>query len=697
MPNLNDVKMKPKLIALFLFVGIIPLLVVGWWSSQQSSDALMHSAFNELEGIRAVKKYQIEEFFNERMDAIEILSKSADVHLMFKELLQYHSDSKVRADGPYDTSTAKYARIWKDKSGDIGNYMDKYGYYDVFIICAKHGHVMYTAAKEADIGTNLRHGPYQNSGLAKLWRRVVDTQKSSFQDFAPYAPSNNEPASFIGHPVKDSNDNVIAVVALQLSLEAINSIMQQREGMGKTGETYLVGQDKLMRSDSFLDSQGHSVKASFAGSVSNNGVDTRASQEALAGKDGAEIVVDYNGNPVLSAYTPIHIEDITWALIAEIDEAEVKIPVTNLIRSIFMVASVAAVCIALFAMLIAGKIAKPLRKGVDFAKMISSGDLTNHLDISQKDEVGILANALNEMNANLRTMFQDISFGVQTLSSSSTELSVISNQMFANSEQTTGKASGVAAAAEEMSVNMDSVAAASEETSVNVSMVAAAAEEMSTTITQIASHTEKTKSITETAVVQSQNASDRINELGVAAQEIGKVTEAITEISDQTNLLALNATIEAARAGEAGKGFAVVANEIKELAKQTSEATSEIKEKIVRIQDASRSSVTEITQITGVISEVSEMVSVVAVTVEEQANATQEIADNVSQASQGIQDVNENVAQASSVTREVAGDIAEVGQASGEINDSSSQVNVSADELSELAEKLTGIVKQFQV
>ncbi|MCK5069312.1 MAG: methyl-accepting chemotaxis protein, partial [Desulfocapsa sp.] len=336
--------------------------------------------------------------------------------------------------------------------------------------------------KEADLGTNLRHGPYQSSGLANLWRRVVDTQQGTFQDFAPYAPSNNEPAAFIGAPITNKDGKTIAVLALQLSLQAINDIMQQRDGMGETGETYLVGPDKLMRSDSFLDPQGHSVKASFAGTVTNNGINTLSSNEALAGKKGAEIVIDYNDNPVLSAYAPVTIGGTTWALLAEIDEAEVKRPVSRLIRSIIMVAIVVLIFIAIFALLIAGKISKPLSQGVDFAKTISSGDLTQHLDINQKDQIGILANALNEMNDNLREMFQNISTGVKTLSATSTELSAVSSQMSANSEQTTDKANGVAAAAEEMSVNMDSVAAASEETSVNVNMVAAAAEEMSATI-----------------------------------------------------------------------------------------------------------------------------------------------------------------------------------------------------------------------
>lgn len=697
MLNIDNLKMKPKLITFFLLAGMIPLIVVAWWSIQKADDALMQTACHQLEAVRGIKEHQVENLFDKTIEATHILSKSADTHGILDKLIQYSLDINTQADSPFDVSTTKYQKIWKGDSGDLGNYVKEYGYYDVFIISAKHGHVMYTAAKEADLGTNLDRGPYKDSGLAKLWRRVVSTQKGAIEDFAPYAPSNDEPASFVGSPIFDDNGNVEAVVALQISLEAIDDIMQQRSGMGETGETYLVGQDKRMRSNSFLDPQGRSVKASFAGSVAENGVDTEASREALAGKTGVGRVVDYNGNLVFSAYAPVHLGNTSWALLAEIDEAEVDIPIKNLTRSIFMVAIVALGCIVLFSLLVAGKIAKPLSMGVDFAQIISSGNLTTKLDIQQQDEIGILANALNEMNDKLRTMFQDISSGVGTLSSASTELSAISTQMSANAEQTTGKANTVATAAEEMSVNMDSVAAASEQTSVNVNMVAAAAEEMSTTISEIASNTDKTSTITKTAVTQSQNASNQINDLGLAAQEIGKVTETITEISEQTNLLALNATIEAARAGEAGKGFAVVANEIKDLAKQTSDATREIKEKISSIQDASTNSVTEITQITGIINEIDEMVSTVATTVEEQANATREISDNIAQASQGIQEVNENVAQASSVTGQVAGDIAEVGQASSEINSSSTQVNVSSDELSELAEKLNGIVNEFKV
>jgi len=342
-------------------------------------------------------------------------------------------------------------------------------------------------------------------------------------------------------------------------------------------------------------------------------------------------------------------------------------------------------------------ILKPLDEASEFARKIAKGDLSKQVSVKSTDEIGDLVQSLNHMSETLRTMFQDVTRGVEILKSSVTDFLETSEQMSNNADQAARKANNVSEEAEEMSANMDSIAAATEETSANINMVASAAEEMSATISEIAANTEKTSSITETAVLQSGNASHQINELGKAAKEIGKVTETITEISEQTNLLALNATIEAARAGEAGKGFAVVANEIKALAKQTSEATEEIRSKIAAIQTASRSSVTEIVRITDIITEINENVSIVAAAVKEQANATQEIAVNVSQASTGLQEVNENVAHVSTSTGKVAVDVAEVSQVSSEINDKSTQLNTGAGELNELAEKLTGMVNQFKV
>lgn len=367
----------------------------------------------------------------------------------------------------------------------------------------------------------------------------------------------------------------------------------------------------------------------------------------------------------------------------------------RLITVICLVAGVGLAVVLGF--LLTHLITKPLFKGVDLAKAMASGDLTKTMDVQQKDEIGVLAQSLNEMATSLRRMFGDISQGVTRMDESSIQLAAISNQMSSGASSTAARSNQVAAASEEMSANQSSIAAAMEQTAVNVNMVASAAEEMNATISEIASNSGKAKEITSQAVHQAQKASERVNELGRAADTINKVTETITEISEQTNLLALNATIEAARAGEAGKGFAVVANEIKDLAKQTAEATLDIKNKIQGIQQATGITVREINEISTVIADVDRIVATIAAAVEEQTATTKEIAQNVHQASQGIGEVNENVAQSSTVAAEIATDIATVNNSAREMSDASNQVKLSAQELSQVAEQLKVMVAQFKI
>ena len=362
------------------------------------------------------------------------------------------------------------------------------------------------------------------------------------------------------------------------------------------------------------------------------------------------------------------------------------------------VASMVAIGIGiLLTMLIAKSISAPIIRGVNFAKTIASGDLTQKLDVNQKDEVGVLAGSLNQMSENLNHMFTDIVQGTQTLTSSSTELSAISDQMASNSEQTAAKSNDVSAAAEQMSSSMTSVAAATEQTTTNIQMIVSAAEEMTATIQEVAENTANGSETTNMAVSKARDVSKKVEELKQAAGEIHKVTDTISDISEQTNLLALNATIEAARAGEAGKGFSVVAGEIKALAQQTAEATNEISSRISGVQDTTIESVNAIEDIVNIINEINTIVASIATAIEEQSATTQEISNNVSQAALGLSEVNENVNQTSAVASEVTRDISEVSHSTGEMSAGSSQVMTSAGDLSHLAENLTQMVSRFRL
>jgi len=371
---------------------------------------------------------------------------------------------------------------------------------------------------------------------------------------------------------------------------------------------------------------------------------------------------------------------------------------SKLTSKFLLIAIIVVLVLSIFiAFLIGNPINYSLSKAVDFANKIAEGDFRQTLDIDQKDEIGMLAEALNSMSVNLRSMFGEIATGVETLSASSTELATISDQITASSDQTSEKTNNVAAAAEEMATTMNSVATASEQTTTNIQMIATATEEMTTTINEIAFNTSKGTDVTSQAVQSATDASEKIGELGEATKEISKITETITEISEQTNLLALNATIEAARAGEAGKGFAVVAGEIKALSQQTAEATLEIKSLIARVQTITSDSVKSISSIASVINEINAIVGTVATAIEEQSVTTKEISNNISQAAVGVQEMNYNVNETSKVSEEVTKDITDASIATNEISTGSQQVNTSASELSKLAEDINEMVTHFRI
>ncbi len=339
---------------------------------------------------------------------------------------------------------------------------------------------------------------------------------------------------------------------------------------------------------------------------------------------------------------------------------------------------------------------------VECPKILSGEHQTCHecklvFQRARLDELQEMSCYFNGFIYSMRTLIGDAGYSVEQMTKASNELSTTAAEMEQSVTEASKDSGNVAAAAENMSSNMNSVAAASEEATTNVSIVSTATEGMSEQFTKIAKDTETASAITTNAVAQAKSAQEKVDILGHSAAEINKVTETISEISEQTNLLALNATIEAARAGEAGKGFAVVANEIKDLAKQTSESTQEIRNKIEDIQNSTGATISEIKGISEIIDQVNEIVSEIAGSIEQQAGITSEIGTNVAEAAQGIGDVNEHVAQSSTMSAEIAGNITHVNKVTHNLAANASGVMERSENLSAIARKLKESLSTFKL
>ena len=618
----------------------------------------------------------------------------------------YNGNPVLSAYGPLDIQGVRWgilaeidvaeAFVPKDAAGKefYTKYVELYGYYDLFLI-NPDGYAFYTATKEADYKTNFVNGKYADSNLGALVRRISRTKTFGLADFAPYAPSKGEPAAFIAQPITHG-DNVELIVALQLSLDAINAIMKQREGLGQTGETYLVGSDKLMRSDSFLDPENHTVKASFANPTLGK-VDTAATQSALAGTAGAEIITDYNGNPVLSAFTPVDLGDIRWALLAEIDETEAFAKVIELETFMTIFAIIGLAVIALAGFMVARSISKPVTGMTGTMNELASGKLEVHVPSQGRgDEIGQMAKAVQVFKDNAIRVKEMEAEAAEQKRRAEEERRAAMHQLADSFEKSVGgvintvtsavaelqaSSEQMASTASETSAQATTVASASEQASANVETVASAAEELSSSIGEIGRQVAQASSVASGAVQQATDTNAKIQGLAAAAAKIGEVVDLITDIAEQTNLLALNATIEAARAGDAGKGFAVVASEVKNLANQTAKATEEISAQINGVQTSTQDAVTAIEAITKTISEVDNIASSIASAVEQQSAATQEIARNVEQASAGTQEVSSNIVS--------------VNEAANATGAAATQIRNSATELSQQSEILRGEVSKF--
>jgi methyl-accepting chemotaxis protein len=354
MNYLKNLKLKVKFTLLFILIGLIPAIIISMISTSNSSKDVTNKVYNQLTAINQIKKQSIVTYFEERQGDMGVLVNIADTlkiqafekltgvnTLKKSQLLDYIENNNnqlniLAANPSLQSSLISLNKNFSNKAKWTNslNKTDKtykplltyFGWYDFFILNIE-GDIIYSATRESDLGKNVGND-LSNTSFNRAFSKAKasSSDEITFADFLPYAPSNDEPAAFTVKAVSLKNKR-IGYIAFQQPLEKINAILGNRTGLGNSGESYLVGSDNLMRSDSFLDPINYSVKASFS---KGNKVNTTATKSALQGKKTTAIIQDYNNNSVISSWDYIQVDKgVKWAIISEIDVAEALNPITS--------------------------------------------------------------------------------------------------------------------------------------------------------------------------------------------------------------------------------------------------------------------------------------------------------------------------------------------------------------------------------
>jgi len=362
---LRDVPLRVLLVGGFLFSGLIPLMILSLASYRTAHEELKKQAFRQLEAVRDIKCQQVLRYFQERFADLCVFSATPSLQQAWRELSTARRDSHQAAGRNARGRHEPYLRM----------LLSQYGYAGLYIVDGSSGAVL-LACENGHSSTGTTGSPLPYSA----WQDAHRLGHAILTDISRYGAGGGDVAQYLAAPLGGISA-ADGVIVARLSLEPIDRLMKERSGMGLTGETYLVGADRRMRSDSYLDPNNHSVLASLAGTVAGNGADTESVTRSLRGETGTAVIADYRGIPVLSAFAPLNVAGLAWVILAEIDVAEIDQQIRHALNAeVLFITAGAALLVLILALVITHFIGRDIGRVGSQLRSLIDGVLHDRMD-----------------------------------------------------------------------------------------------------------------------------------------------------------------------------------------------------------------------------------------------------------------------------------------------------------------------------
>lgn len=385
--SLHNTSITGKLVLYFLLLNIMTVVVIGSYSYFRAKDALMKRTFDQLASVRTEKQYRIERFFMDRSADLDLMAHTEDVLKMSRMLVNHQTNAN------HDSLLflAEYKKF-------LQKHLLSGNFYTRFFLFAKDGNmVSFLVAPNHELSFSFgTTAPF----FGDILRHTQASDRVIFQDYT--IAHSSKPAIYGGTGIFDEEGRYLGTIAVEIDANAISNMLLENDpqnGLGQSGESYLVGYDLLMRSHSRFQNDAIYKKV----------VNTPATQKAKQGVSGHAVIRDYRNIKVLSSFTDLHVNGIDWILITEIDEHEALIPIRSLRNNILYLSALMSLLLFAFVYLIAKRISSPIIRLKQAAEHITDGKYDALVDnIQSNDEINSLISAFNEMSAKIKEQTENL-------------------------------------------------------------------------------------------------------------------------------------------------------------------------------------------------------------------------------------------------------------------------------------------------